>query len=566
MVFPLAPRAQRSALIRPIRGVRFARAARLAGAAAAFFALGCQSILGIHEVSRDGDGGAASGEGGNGSGGGPGHGGGGAGGGTGGEGGTAQEGFTIAVEPAAPRVSRGSSAELTVTVARSGDFAGDVELSLSELPGGVTASPVVVPGDEATGVLTVTADALATVGGAAPSLRASAPGLEERAVPVSLLVADPPGTLDQSFDGDGIASSGTAHEARAVVVQKDDKILVAGVDGETWGLARFLPSGALDPEFGDEGLVVGQEGSVASLALQPDGRILALGTRNDRLTIVRFNADGGVDQAFGASGVAAIEHAFGSDTEGFDVAVQSDGAIVAVGVAAAGNRGVVVRFTSTGDVDGAFGGGGVVALEERPFHGLAVGEGDRIVAGGTMAIPGGPTFAVTRLDRDGSPDPDFGTGGTGSLDHAPYRDADLALTPDGKAVLVGYALDGVNEWAFASFGADGSADAAFGGSGLVRGNLGEAHYVRGYGVALQADGKILGAVAGGTASAGVTASILRFLPDGTKDPGFGASGAVVLDDHPETNHLYAVAVQRDGRIVAAGKRSNLGLMVVRVWD
>ncbi|WP_437652433.1 hypothetical protein [Sorangium sp. So ce1182] len=106
-----------------------------------------------------------------------------------------------------------------------------------------------------------------------------------------------------------------------------------------------------------------------------DGRILAGGTRDDRLAIVRFNADGGVDQAFGASGVAAIDRAFGSDTEGFDVAVQSDGGIVAVGVAAAGNRGVVVRFTSAGDVDGAFGGGGVVAIEERPFHGLAVGEG-----------------------------------------------------------------------------------------------------------------------------------------------------------------------------------------------
>ncbi|WP_437308879.1 hypothetical protein [Sorangium sp. So ce388] len=533
----------------------------------ASFALGCQSILGIHEVSRDGDGGAAAGEGGSGSGGVPGHGGdGGAGGGTGGAGGTAQEGFTIAIEPAAPRVVRGGSAELTVTVARSDGFAGHVELSLSDLPGGVTASPVVVPVDEATGVLTVTADALATVGGAAPSLRASAPGLGERAVPVSLLVADPPGTLDQSFDGDGIASSGTAHDARAVVVQADDKILVAGIDGETWGLARFLPSGALDPEFGTEGLVVGLEGAVESLALQPDGRILAVGTRNDRLAIVRFNADGGVDQAFGASGIATIEPAFGSDTEGFDVAIQSDGAIVAVGVAAAGNRGVLVRFSPTGDVDRAFGGGGVVAIEESPFHGLAVGEGDRLVAGGTRAISGGPTFAVTRFDPDGVPDPDYGTGGTGTLDHAPYRDADLALTPEGKTFLVGYALDGVNEWTFASFDAEGSADAAFGGSGLLRASAGEGHYVRGYGVALQADGKILGAVAGGTASAGVTASLLRFLPDGTRDPGFGASGAVVLDDHPETNRLDAVAVQRDGRIVAAGKRSNLGLMVVRVWD
>ncbi|WP_437929475.1 hypothetical protein WMF37_09450 [Sorangium sp. So ce291] len=561
MIFPLAPSAQRSALIRPGRGVRFARAACLAGAATAFFALGCQSILGIHDVSRDGDGGAASGEGGSGSGGRPGHGGGG----TGGEGGTAQEGFTIAIEPAAPRVVRGNSAELTVTVARSGDFAGDIELSLSDLPDGVTASPVVVPGGEATGVLTVAAGPLATVGGAAPSLRASASGQEDRAVPVSLLVADPPGTLDQSFDGDGIASSGTTHEARAVVVQEDDKILVAGVDGETWGLARFLPSGALDPGFGAGGLVVGQEGSVESLALQSDGRILAVGTRGPQLSIVRFNANGGIDQAFGASGVATLDPARISGSAGFDVAVQSDGAIVAVGVGSPASRGIVVRFSSTGDFDSAFGGSGVFSLDERPLHSVALGEGDRILVGGTERAEG-PAFLAARLDRDGALDASFGTDGVAYLAQTPYNDTDLALGSDGKPVLVGYALDGVNEWTFARLNADGSTDTTFGGSGLVRGSQDEAHYVRGQGVALQADGKILGAVAGGTVNAGITASILRLLPDGTRDVGFGAAGAVVLDDHPDTNHLYAVAVQRDGRIVAAGKRSSLGLMVVRVWD
>ncbi|MGK3973463.1 hypothetical protein WMF38_17325 [Sorangium sp. So ce118] len=561
MFSPLAPPAQRSALIRPARGVRFARAACLAGAAMGLVALGCQNILGIHEVSRDRDGGGASGEGGSGSGGGPGHGGGG----TGGEGGTAQEGFTIALDPAAARVVRGSSAELAVTVARSGDFAGDVELSLSDLPDGVTASPVVVPGGEATGVLTVTADALASVGGAAPSLRASAPGLEERAVPVSLLVADPPGALDQSFDGDGIASSGTAHEARAVVVQPDDKILVAGVDGETWGLARFLPSGALDPGFGAGGLVVGQEGSVESLALQPDGRILAVGTRGPQLSVVRFNANGGIDQAFGASGVATLDPARISGSAGFDVAVQSDGAIVAVGVGSPANRGIVVRFSSTGDFDSAFGGSGVFSLDERPLHSVALGEGDRIIAGGTERAEG-PAFLAARLDRDGALDASFGTDGVAYLAQTPYNDTDLALGSDGKPVLVGYALDGVNEWTFARLNADGSTDTTFGGSGLVRGSQDEAHYVRGQGVALQADGKILGVVAGGTVNAGITASILRLLPDGTRDVEFGAAGAVVLDDHPDTNHLYAVAVQRDGRIVAAGKRSSLGLMVVRVWD
>ncbi|AUX29861.1 MULTISPECIES: hypothetical protein [Sorangium] len=562
MILLLTPFAQRSAPTRPAR--RFRRAACLAGAAAACLALGCQGILGIHDVSRDGaggaigggDGGAAPGEGGGGSGGGPAQGSG---------GGVPQSGFSIALDPAAARVVRGGSEELAVTVTRSGDFAGDVELSLSDLPSGVTASPVVVPGGDTTGVLTLAAEPLAIVGSAAPSLRASAPGEEDQLLPVSLLVADPPGTLDQSFDGDGIASSGTSHEGRAVVVQDDGKIVVAGVDGNTWGLARFLPSGALDPEFGTGGLVVGQEGSVKSLALQPDGRIVAVGTRSGQLAVVRFNASGGLDQAFGASGVATIDRAWISGSEGFDVAVLRDGSIVAVGVGNPGNRGIAVRLSSTGDFDRGFAGSGLFSMDERPLHSVAIGGGDRIVAGGTERTDG-PTFLAARLDPDGELDPGFGAGGVAYLAQTPYNDADLALGSDGKPVLVGYALDGVNDYAFARFTADGSADTTFGGSGMVNASGGGKPYVRGYGVALQADGKLLGAVAGGTVNSGITASILRLLPDGTADAGFGASGAVVLDDFPETNHLYAVTVQRDGRIVAVGKRSSLGLMVVRIWD
>ncbi|WP_437298487.1 hypothetical protein [Sorangium sp. So ce426] len=562
MILPIAPLAQRSALPRPARGVRLARGAFLAGAAAGSLALGCQGILGIHDVSRDGAGGD----------GGAGAGGAAASGGGGGDlsahgngGGAPQAGFSIALDPAAARVVRGGSTSLTVAVTRSDDFVGDVALSLSGLPSGVTASPVVVSDGEATGVLTLTAEPLAVVGGAAPSLVASTPGLEDRELPVSLLVADLPGTLDASFDGEGIATSGTPHEARAIVVQEDGKILVAGVDGATWGLARFLPSGALDPEFGTAGLVVGQEGTVKSLALQPDGRILAVGTRDDQLAVVRFNASGGIDQAFGASGVARLDPALISGSEGFDAAVQSDGWIIAAGVGKPGNRGIVVRFSSMGDVDRDFGGSGIVSFENRPLHSVALGEGGQIVAGGTER-DAGPTFLAVRLDRDGALDPGFGTGGIAYLSQTPYNDNDLALGSDGKPVLVGYALDGVNHHAFARFNADGSADTTFGGTGMVNASGEEKPYVRGYGVALQADGKILGAVAGGTVSSGITASILRFLPDGSRDAGFGASGAVVLDDHPDQNYLYAVTVQRDGRIVAAGKRSNLGLMVVRIWD
>jgi uncharacterized delta-60 repeat protein len=93
---------------------------------------------------------------------------------------------------------------------------------------------------------------------------------------------------------------------------------------------------------------------------------------------------------------------------------------------------------------------------------------------------------------------------------------------------------------------DGSSDSSFGAGGVVA--LKDAF---GFAVALQADGKILLG-----AHAFDDLVVARFLPDGRLDTSFGRGGAV-FTDFGGTEATFALAVQPDGKIVAAGRATAL---------
>ena len=85
-------------------------------------------------------------------------------------------------------------------------------------------------------------------------------------------------------------------------------------------------------------------------------------------------------------------------------------------------------------------------------------------------------------------------------------------------------------------------------------------YDFGRAVAIQPDGKIL---VGGSSYSGIShdALLLRYHSDGTIDSGFGAGGAFFYDSGGSTDFIYAVAVQPDGKILAAGVSSGDVLLI-----
>ena len=164
------------------------------------------------------------------------------------------------------------------------------------------------------------------------------------------LLALPPaahgaGELDPSFDGDGtvLTDFGALDVANGVAIQADGKIVAAGgsVSG-SFALARYNPDGSLDPTFDGDGRVLtdfGLDFDVASgIAIQADGKIVAAGTSGEfdaaNFALARYNPDGSLDPTFDGDGRVLTD--FGARDEGFDVAIQADGKIVAAGFSDAG--------------------------------------------------------------------------------------------------------------------------------------------------------------------------------------------------------------------------------------
>ena len=106
---------------------------------------------------------------------------------------------------------------------------------------------------------------------------------------------------------------------RALALQPDGAIVAAGrTSGEKRGdlvMARFVPTGQLDPSFGGSpaaGLSIDDLGTaeegLTSVALLPDGAIVAGGVAaprpNGDLAVVRYDHQGRLDRSFGHNGLA----------------------------------------------------------------------------------------------------------------------------------------------------------------------------------------------------------------------------------------------------------------------
>jgi uncharacterized delta-60 repeat protein len=236
---------------------------------------------------------------------------------------------------------------------------------------------------------------------------------------MALVRVTPAGVLDTTFDEDGlkIVDFGQLYgEATSLVMQSDDKIVVAGyadaAGGRLTALARLETNGDLDPSFGGTGTVMHDLGpdwnleQAAGVIVQPgDGKIVIAGnflpvdaSRAQDLFVARFESNGDVDTTFGNQGVAIAD--FGGRTQSWAhvssatataLLRQSDGRLVAIGQENSGAA-IAARFESTGG-----GSGGVLSFEETSRN---VNENQGTV---TFAVrrTGGATGAVSAKVRVG---------------------------------------------------------------------------------------------------------------------------------------------------------------------
>lgn len=218
-----------------------------------------------------------------------------------------------------------------------------------------------------------------------------------------------------------------------------------------------------------------------------------------------------------------------------------------------------------GELDSTFGVGGVLTTNFGGTYDWAYAGArqpdDRILAAGVSNAHGTYDFALARYTADRSLDPSFGEGGMVTTDFGDgsYDDAYALLRqPDGRIVLGGYStsaggpgvLFGADQLALARYTPEGLPDMGFGRQGKVvvdAGSLDEE--IRA--LALTPRGAI---VAAGFANGerGGDVLVARFTPEGGVDQTFGDGGLTISDLSPYSEGLAALALQPDGRIVAAG--------------
>ena len=154
-----------------------------------------------------------------------------------------------------------------------------------------------------------------------------------------------------------------------IVIQPDDKIVAVGeitIDGiDRFWVARYLPDGSLDNNFGasNQGtfaFFIGPNGDyqAKAVALQSDGKIVVAGVipsislhGTNNCSLIRINSDGVLlDYTFGnGNGYASTN--FGQSFNATDVAIQDDGKIVIAGYATSESTGLdfaIVRYNGEG--------------------------------------------------------------------------------------------------------------------------------------------------------------------------------------------------------------------------
>jgi uncharacterized delta-60 repeat protein len=190
------------------------------------------------------------------------------------------------------------------------------------------------------------------------------------------------GDLDLSFKGTGIVHTDISPgggSATGIALQPDGKIVVAGrarrlpTSLYDFALARYLPTGMLDPDFGSGGKVmfsVLDNNLGRKVAVQPDGKIVVAGSvcvftppvgdGPCYFSAARLDDRGNLDPSFGGTGKVV------GDVAGFayNLTLQSDGKLIIVGVHEISDdfslsNGVLIRYQSDGSLDPTFGLNGI---------------------------------------------------------------------------------------------------------------------------------------------------------------------------------------------------------------
>lgn len=384
------------------------------------------------------------------------------------------------------------------------------------------------------------------------------------------------GTLDNTFGTGGklIQNIGFASfEVTAMGIQTDGKIILAGsADNTTTSfdfiLARFNTNGTLDNTFDGDGIVVtdiqanGNDQLVA-MTILTGGKILVAGTGTANV-LVRYNSNGSPDNTFGVNGKLIIDNP--SDFSMADMLVQTDNKIVLTGSGGFPSKYIVVRMSSEGVLDNTFDTDGIAELNftSEDYYPSAIAiqtDGKLLVTGTLNDFFNGIQSAVTaRVTTTGALDNTFGTSGRVVTEAGSERDevSDIAIQSDGSVLVSGYGTDdggGLNYTFLIRYTSAGVPDNTFDGDGIVSINTSTTFFSLGN-LLLVTGNKIMLTGIVKNPSGIYSFALARFNTNGSFDNTFGTNG-IAATAAPANSQLGTLLLQQgDGKLVTGGFLSN----------
>jgi uncharacterized delta-60 repeat protein len=392
-----------------------------------------------------------------------------------------------------------------------------------------------------------------------------------------------PGDLDPTYGTDGITDPVITGGARGLAVQSDGKVVVVGYPAT---IARYTHEGELDTSFSDDGwhsIASTPERSYgfSSIGIQPDGKIVVGGVVNDsggNFAVFRFDTNGELDTTFSNDGIVTtnaslVTHPGGSEVNA--ILIQPDGKIIAAGMSGSLGNMAVVRYLPNGNLDTSFAMNGIwidgyqsSISSPNQFQTAALQPDGKIILAGTVntsTFTGASDIGVCRLLNNGAFDTSFSGDGwviwnviAGNGFEAPKS---LAIQQNGRIVVAGVAGDpsrNVMDYAVMRLTDDGSFDSTFSEDGKVvvpvdsiqggayTGNKG------GPSCLIRPDGKILlGGWYRREGGGGTIYGLARLTSEGLLDSSFSGDGYAPAAPSSPLDSIYDIAVQPDGKVVAA---------------
>jgi uncharacterized delta-60 repeat protein len=397
-------------------------------------------------------------------------------------------------------------------------------------------------------------------------------------IPLSVVAA--PGDLDTTFNTTGrvlTSFGGVADIATAAIVQPDRKIVVVGycsIQGDDdFCVARYLPNGQLDQNFGANGKVTTIIGTgndrARAVALQPDGKIVvagdcvaASGFRN--ICVVRYLSNGGLDTGFDSDGKLIFSAAFGQHAQVNGIAITSDYSILLVGEGLDPSNNATYGVISLRSANGSLITGGNFGTFDANslfrFTGAALQiDGKAVVVGQILTLDGRQRLIARLLAGGVTFDNTFDGNGLLTLplsSTGPDKLDSVAIQPDGAIIVSGVCADTATSSAVClkRINTNGTVDTTFGNEAAST-KFRESN-ARGV-LALLADGKIAVAAPCTTLGGSIDACTARFHSDGKFDSGFSVDGKESLlfsTSAPGYAEISGdvLATQADGKIIVGG--------------